>query len=155
MTSAIELIRSYVIPAYRYSLYELGGSDGREFDKWLVDHIIQISGDTLTVNSTDLRRSARRPLAAVTGNKFVQDELIGDGMHYLERAGYVAQLDESKRGIVTWAIDPRLATLYPEHRLKIIKAKQRQADERHRIVTSNGVDMERRIVRGYKPDMMD
>jgi hypothetical protein len=155
MANAIELIRSYVIPAYRYSLYELGGSDGREFDKWLVDHIIQISGDTLTVNSTDLRRSARRPLAAVTGNKFVQDELIGDAMHYLEKAGYVAQLDESKRGIVTWAIDPRLATLYPEHRLKIIKAKQRQADERHRIVTSNGVDMERRIVRGYKPDMMD
>jgi len=155
MVSAIELTRSYVIPSLRYSLYELGGSDGRELDKWLVNHIVQISGETLTVNTTDLRRSARRPLDSISAHKNVQDELIRTSMGDLEQHGYVVQLEESKRGIITWAIDPRLCKLYSHYRLTTLKAKQRQADERTRIVRLHGHDTERKIVRGYDPDTMD
>lgn len=155
MTNAIEIIRNYVIPALRYSLYELGGSDGRELDKWLVNHIVQISADVSTVTSTELRSSARRPLASMTVHKNMQDELIRASMGELEACCYAVQIDESKRGIVTWAIDPRLATMYAGYRTKIIKAKQRQADERVKIIRSQGLEMERQLVRGYDPATMD
>ncbi len=155
MLNAIELVRSYVIPAYRYALYELGGSDGKELDKWLVNHVVQISGETLTVNSTDLRRSARRPLESISPHRTVQDEMIRTAMAELAGHGYVVQIDETKRGIISWAIDPRLATMYPGYRTAIIKAKQKQADERIRIVRLRGIELDRQIVRGYDPDTMD
>jgi hypothetical protein len=94
-------------------------------------------------------------LEPYSNNKVLQEEMIDTAMTNLAKAGYVVQLEESKRGVITWAVDPRLATLYRDHRLNIIKAKQRQADERVRIVRSLGHEIERHFVRGYDPSTMD
>ena len=62
----VSMIRGYVIPAYRYALGEVGGTIANSFDQWMIDHIIQISGDTRII---DLRTLKNQHVARSTGKR--------------------------------------------------------------------------------------
>jgi len=133
------MIRGYVIPAYRYALGEVGGTIANSFDQWLIDHIIQISGDTRIIDLRTLKKSARRPLDGKTD--WQKDQAILDAMLVLEQAGWVVQVEnELHKKRVMWAINPSLPTMFNTYREKVIKAKQRHADYIYRYAYEKGYD---------------
>ena len=148
----VHLIRGYVIPAFRYALGELAGVLDDSFDQWMIEYIIQVSGDVQTVDLRGLKRSARRQLEGVADWKKTQ--MVLDAMHTLEAAQWVMQVEENlNKGHAVWVINPSIATMFRDHREKVIKAKQRHADYIYRYAAAQG--KERKFVKGYDPDTMD
>jgi hypothetical protein len=148
----VSLVRGYVIPAYRYALGEVAGAIANDFDKWMIDHIIQISGDTQTVDLRNLKKSARRPLDGKTD--WQKDQAVMDAMLVLEQAGWVVKVEEElHKHRAMWVIKPGLPDMFRAYREKVIKAKQRHADYIYRHATEKGY--ERKLVKGYDPDTMD
>lgn len=148
----INLIRGYVIPAYRYALGEVGGAISNAFEQWMIDHIIQISGDVQTVELRTLKRSARRQLEDKT--EWQKDQTIIDAMLVLEQAGWVVQTEnELHKKRVVWAINPSLPAMFKSYRETVIKAKQRHADYIYRHAYNKGY--ERKLVKGFDPDTME
>ena len=146
----VELVKGYVIPAYRYALGEVGGVIQNDFDQWMVDYIIQNSADMQMVDLRSLKRSARRKLESKT--EWQKDQMVMDSMLVLEQAGWAVQVesDYNKRK-VTWALNPSLSTMFKEYRERVVKAKQRHADYIYRYAYEKG--RERKFVKGYTPDM--
>ena len=148
----IDLIKGYVIPAYRYALGEVGGVIQNDFDKWVIDHVIQISGETQVLTLSSLKRSARRQLEGKT--EWQRDQAVMDAMLVLEQAGWAAVFEnEPHKHKVSWAINPELPTMFKNYRESVIKAKQRHADYIYRYAYEKGY--ERKMVKGYDPDTMD
>jgi hypothetical protein len=139
----IELVKGYVIPAFRYALCEL--SDSSNFDSWLRDHIIQHC-DTPTMTLAEIKRSARRQIEKT--NVWQQDQMIYGAMYPLEQARWVMRMDDGSKENqhhAQWAINPALAEQFKEHRTSVIRAKQRQMDEIYKLSTK-----EKPKVKGYK-----
>lgn len=152
VTRVINLVRGYVIPAYRYALGEVGGVIQNDFDRWMIDHVVHISGETQTVSLSTLKRSARRKLE--NKNEWQKDSAVMDSMVILEQAGWAIQVEsEPHKRRVTWAINPHLPAMFKDYREKVIKAKQRHADYIYRYALDKGHD--RKIVKGYDPETMD
>jgi hypothetical protein len=148
----VDLIRGYVIPAYRYSLGEIGGAITNDFDQWMIDYIVQISGDTQTIDLRTLKKAARRQIESKTD--WQKDQAVMDAMLVLEQAGWAIQIEgEPHKKRVIWAINPDLPTIFKSYRETVIKAKQRHADYIYRHAYEKGYD--RKLVRGYDPDEMD
>jgi hypothetical protein len=146
----VSLVRGYVIPAYRYALGEVGGVITDTFDQWVIDYIVQISGDVQTIDLRSLKKSARRPLEGKTD--WQKDQAVMDAMLVVEQAGWAVQIEsELHKRKVTWAINPTLPEIFKEYRQTVIKAKQRHADYIYRYATAKGY--ERKLVKGYTPDM--
>ena len=146
----VSLVRGYIIPAYRYALGEVGGVISDTFDQWMIDYIVQISGEVHTVDLRSLKRSARRPLEGKTD--WQKDQAIMDAMLVIEQAGWAVQIEsELHKKKVTWAINPTLPEMFKDYRQTVIKAKQRHADYIYRHATAKGYD--RKLVKGYTPDM--
>ena len=146
----VALVRGYVIPAYRYALGEVGGVITNDFDQWMIEYIIQISGDTTMVDLRSLKRSARRPLEGKTD--WQKDQAVMDAMLVIEQSGWAVQVEsELHKKRVTWALNPGLPEMFKEYRQKVIKAKQRHADYIYRYAYEKGY--ERKLVKGYSPDM--
>jgi hypothetical protein len=146
----ISLIRGYVIPAYRYALGEVGGAMSNTFEHWMIDYIVQISGEVKTVELRSLKRSARRPLEGKTD--WQKDQMVMEAMYILEQSGWVIQIEnEYQRKNVSWAINDSLPTLFKDYRNQVIKAKQRHADYIYRYAYEKGY--ERKTVKGYSPDI--
>jgi hypothetical protein len=146
------LVRGYIIPAYRYALGEVGGVIANDFDQWMIDYIIQISGDVQSVDLRSLKRSARRPLEGKTD--WQKDQMVMDAMLVIEQAGWAVQIEsEFHKKKVTWVINPALPEMFKDYRQTVIKAKQRHADYIYRYATAKGYD--RKLVKGYDPDTME
>ncbi len=127
----IEMVKSYVIPAYRYALSELSGASN--FDTWLRDYIIQ-HADESTITMAEIKRSARRQIEKV--NVWQQDQMIYGAMYPLEQGRWVMRMDDGSKENqhhAQWAINPALAVEFKDHRKSVIDAKQRQLDEIYRL----------------------
>ena len=127
----IKLVRSYIIPAYRYAFDDIGGTSS--FDQWVIEYIIQ-HADKQTVTLSEIKRSGRRQLDGV--NNWVQDQWVLGAMQVLEDGKWVIRMDDGTgehRHHAQWAIDPRLATMFADHRRSIIDAKQRQLNDIYKL----------------------
>lgn len=148
----IDLIRGYVIPAYRYALGEVGGVIKDDFDKWLMDYVVQHSSDVSIMTLASIKRSARRPLADKTD--WQKDQAIIESMLVLEQAGWAVLVEnEPHKKRMSWAINPELPNMFKSYRESILKAKQRHNDYIYRYAIEKGY--ERKLVKGYDPDTMD
>jgi hypothetical protein len=148
----ISLIRGYVIPAYRYTLGEVGGVITNEFDQWMIDHVIQISSEVQTVDLRNLKKSARRQLDGKTD--WQKDQMVLDAMLVLEQSGWVVPLEmELHKHKAMWGINPSLPEMFKGYRQRVLKAKQRHADYIYRFAYEKGY--ERKLVKGYDPETMD
>jgi hypothetical protein len=152
MHNAIEFIKSYVVPAFRYTLGEVGGLDDDTIDRWVTDHIIQISDETQTITLRDLKRSARRQIEGMRPDH--GEAALREAMGFLEQRGWVTVLEENRKSIV-WMIHPQLSEIDKHYRTEVVKAKQRVYDRNREIVIKSGRHTERRIARGFDPNTMD
>jgi hypothetical protein len=148
----VELARGYIIPSLRYTLGSVGNLINNDFEKWLVEHIVQRSTDLQVVTLGDLRRSARRHLENKTD--WQKDNMVLDGMALLEQAGWVATVEISlHQRRASWAINPNITTMFQDYRAAVVKAKQRHVDYVYRHAYEKGY--ERKTVKGYDPELMD
>lgn len=149
----IDLVRGYVIPAYRWMYGELIQED--TFTNWVIEHIIHNSADLRMVDYKSLRRSARR---AFEKTPYISEQqkmaMVLDAMSVLEASGWAVKIEEElhKQRIV-WAINPNIPETFKKYREEVIKAKQRHADYIYRYAYNKGY--ERKIVKGYDPETMD
>jgi Protein of unknown function (DUF3987)/Bifunctional DNA primase/polymerase, N-terminal/Primase C terminal 2 (PriCT-2) len=151
----VDLIKGYLIPAFRYALADAGGADDT-FERWVADWVIHTAPDKLTVNLREVKRSARRPLEGKT--EWQKQQAISDAMDSLEAARWVVKLeDEPNKQHMVWALNPSLATMFPDHRARVLKAKQRHVDYIYRIAaaTPGSKYSGRKLIKGYDPDTMD
>lgn len=130
MTRAVAFTKSYVIPALRYSLGEVGGITS--FDQWLADWIIA-HADMTTVTLADIKRaSANQRSKANTGNVWTADQAIIGAMRSIEQAGWAARIDDGAREhqhFAQWAVNPALQVQFEAHRRAIAKAHERRVRE--------------------------
>ena len=129
----IQLVKDYVVPAYRYALSELSGSSN--FDTWLRDYIIQ-HADEASLTMAEIKRSARRQLEK--SNVWQQDQMIYGAMYPLEQGRWVMRMDDGSKENqhhAQWAINPALAVQFKDHRKAVIDAKQRQLNEIYKLST--------------------
>ena len=152
----VDLVRGYVIPAFRYALIELGGLSDDTFDKWVIDWVIHTAPDRQVVSLREIKRSARRPLEGLT--EWQKQSAICDAMEYLEVNRWAVKLeDEPHKQNIVWALNSGLATMFPDERARVIKAKQRHVDYIYRIAaaTPGSKYSGRKLIKGYDPDTMD
>ena len=145
---AITFARDYLIPALRYLLDDSAGVTGASLEHWMMQHIIQISGEQSSVTLRDLKRSAKRRIGET--NSYLQDRAVEDALHPLEQAGWLIHTKEGKSDI--YLINPALSIQFHEHRMQVIKAKQERRDDFHR---TSGGKIPRILVKGYNPETMD
>jgi hypothetical protein len=146
---ALDLVRCYVIPSLRYTLAEVAGES---MEQWVQGWLLYHADGRESVTLSDIKRGARRRLDRVQ-SIWVQDRMVIGAMQELEAAGWVVRVDDGSREHLhqaEWRINPALVGAFKTQRREIIKARQRQEDERRRIA-----QLERRIVKGYTPDMED
>ena len=138
--AAIAMMRSYVLPAFRYA-YSDGGMAGDNMEKWIADQIINLSSDTEHVTLSELRRSGKRQFEKLQPHQ--ADNAILSLMAELERDGWV-QVVRDDRKSTTWAINPVLAQQHADYRATVKAAKQRIYDHIHE--TAGGAIKHRRLV---------
>lgn len=123
----VEMAKSYIIPSMRYTYNgDLAGASS--FDQWMMEHVIQYA-DTDTISIGSIKGAARRQLEDQHAR--TQTDMIVAAMYPLEKAGWVARIDDGSsehRGQGEWAINPSLREQFAKHRLDIIGAKQRMMD---------------------------
>jgi len=149
---AIRLVKTFLIPTYRYALGEAGGLQENSLERWCADRIVQLSGNASTVSTSELRIAARRQLDNTPRGMI--NQVIADAMEPLEVAKWVTVIEE-KKDRKLWAINPALAVQFEDHRTKVIKAKQRRMDQLRDNVLASGRTTPRRYAKGYDPDSMD
>jgi hypothetical protein len=123
----VRLVRTYIIPAYRYALGEVGGMDS--FQTWMNEYIIQHSDKTsLTLQA--LKHASRKQTDPA--NTWRHDQVVYAAMEHLEKARWVARIDDGTqehRHYAEWAINPSVYTQFAGHRKAVILAKQRQKEQ--------------------------
>ena len=127
----IRIIKEYVIPAFRYSLGEVGGVNS--FDSWVADYVIQHC-DKATLTLSEIKRSARRQVENVS--PWQADQMVIGAMQMLEQVTWVIRMDDGTKEnqhFAQWAINPQLMTMFKDHRKAVLEAKQRQLDEIYRL----------------------
>lgn len=125
MSRAIKIVKTFIIPSYRYVFNVIGGVNDDSLDQWVISHIIQMAGERETITLSEIRRSARRQIEGIP-TMYVDREIM-QVMDWLQSQLWVSSVDESKRS-VTWAINPKLADIFHDERRKVIDAKQRMLD---------------------------
>ena len=149
-----KIIQGYIVPAFRYTLGEIGGFTDDSLDVWTTNHIIHLAGEEETVTLSAIKRSARRKLEHL--QPWQQEDSVRSSMLMLEQCGWVIKLeDQPTKKHVVWSINPQLATMFQQHREEVIKARQRVFDRVYQSSWKKGKPADRRIVKGYDPDTMD
>ena len=138
---ALKFTTTYLVNALRYLYGEVGELGTDSVDTHIRDHVMQHAGESQTITLSDMKRSARRKLEHLPS--WQQDEMVKSAMYVLEKAQWVKMVEHNQKSIV-WAIDPRVADIFPEHRKNVIAAKQRIYDRIHDL--SDGRVPHRKVV---------
>ncbi len=138
--AAIAMMRTYVLPAFRYA-YGDNGMMGDSLEKWITDHVIHIAGDADHITLSEIKRSAKRRIEDMLPVHV--DNTILSLMGELESYGWV-QVVRDDRKSTTWAINPVLAQQHADYRSTVKQAKQRIYDHIHE--TAGGAIKHRRLV---------
>ncbi len=147
--TTINMVKYFVVPSIRHAFGEVGGLTADSLEHWVMEHIIQLSSEVQHITLSELRRSAKRRPEIADQPTWKADQAIKDAMMMLEDAQWVTITKNETRS-TQWAINPSIATVYPDRRKSIIDAKQRRADLRCQIA---GVP--RQLVRGFQPDELE
>jgi hypothetical protein len=141
----VHIIKTYIIPAYRYALGEVGGVS--MFDQWVADHVIHYC-DKGMLSLSEVKRSARRQLDGKSS--WLADQMVLNAMYALEQAGWVMRLDDGSKEHqhhAEWAINPSLKDRFANHRRAVIEAKQRQREHIYKLSPNPP-----KPVYGYEPE---
>lgn len=128
---AIAIIKSYVIPALRYTLEGLG--NGSPMVKGLADWVI-CNAEQTTVTIGRLRTIAQK-WNEESSNRYSADNKIIQAMAVLDEAGWTQRLDDGSyeyRDYAEWAINPLILTqfnTYREQRNAAIAERKQQVSK--------------------------
>lgn len=126
MEDACAIGRRFVVPSLRYAFNEL--LEKESYSTWLVDRLIQMSSEMDSVSLNELRHSSRRQIKDAS-QQAIDNEILGI-MEILEQHGWVLLTSSNpRRNSWRWAINPALATIYPDQRKAVQDAKKRLRDE--------------------------
>ena len=126
MADACYIGRRFVVPSLRYAFNEL--LEKESYSTWLIDRLIQTAGEVDSVTLNELRHGSRRRFKDAP-QQLVDQEILGL-MEVIEAHGWVTLVNNNpRRNSWKWAINPSLATLYPDHRKAVVGAKKRLRDE--------------------------
>lgn len=117
----LNLVHRYFLPMLRHSFLEIG----RQRDTVgtaLFDFILQQSGIKATVTLGEIRRTCKHLFSADV-QLWQSDAMIRSAMEEMASLGHVAIHQEHPRN-PTWAINPHLATVFANHRRKIVEGRQ-------------------------------
>jgi hypothetical protein len=119
---AIRLVKSFVIPSFRFAFGEVAGRES--FDIWLVEHMVSCAGEK-TMSLNEIKRAAKRWIEQMS--PWVADQVIIGGMDMLEKLDWVKRYDIEGKHVrsVAWVINPALATMFKDYREQIEQAKER------------------------------
>ena len=143
----IKIVKSYIIPSFRYVLGEVAGLVDDSLDVWITDHIIHNAGEVDQLSLRDIKRSARRKLDDLS--PWQAEDSVRTSMHMLEQCGWV-YLAEDKGKHVVWIINPSLKDTFKEYRNEVIRAKQRQLDSFIDSANAKGKKTPRKFVKGFE-----
>ena len=138
MQQAVSLIRSYIIPSYRYMTGNAKGHNPLALDMFRI--IVQLAPERDTVKPVDFQRSLRNRLEGITGQKL--KETLEIAAYDLEESGYLALLPGVKWHSLEWAINPILRTDagFDQWRKRIVKSKAAKMLEFEQgFIARNGV----------------
>ncbi len=124
---AIAIVKSYVVPALRYTLEGLG--NGSPLLRWVTDWVA-CNAQSVTVTLGRMRNAGRK-LVESSHNQYEVDNKFIQCMNVLEDAGWVQRLDDGKeehRHYAEWAMNPRLITQFDAYR------KRREAIRQERRI---------------------
>ena len=117
----VKLVKTYLIPSFRFTLGEVGGVD--TLIGWLTDVVIQRS-DLPEITLRDLKRAGKRRFEKM--NTHAAGDLIIAAMLDLEAAQWVIRIDDlmkERQGVAVWAINPAIRDTFDVKRREIIAAK--------------------------------
>ena len=135
MSNAITFAKSYILPAFRYALGEVVGTE--TFDVWMGTYIIHHS-DKEMITLSEIKRAARRQLKGKV--PWMQEQMIYTAMSHLENSQWVARIDDGDdeyRHKAQWYINPQLKDMFKGYRDEVIAAKQRQLDHIYKLSTKD------------------
>lgn len=124
MVRVVELVKSYIIPALRYTLGDMEGS--ATFDRWLKNHLLTI--EEPSISAADIRTSGKKFLDEFS-TPWAKHEAITRGMYILEVNRWVIRVDDKSKdhqGIASWIISPDLRMQFKDDREKVRKAVERR-----------------------------
>ena len=130
MSRVVKVVKTYIIPAYRYLLDDDGNMS--TFDRWVLDYVTHYC-DRPSITMSDIKKGARRQFdrMKVTHTQ-QQSHWIMNSMGMLEDKGWVGRVDDGSqehRGFAEWLINPAIMTAFKDYRKAVIKAKRAQFEE--------------------------
>lgn len=115
---AIEVMKRFFYPSMRYAFLEIAEQRDK-LGEQVFDAVLQVASAKTTISLSELRRGA--------APKVLQsrdlDNRLRVAMDDLSDFGFVSMFQDHPRSPV-WAINPAMATMFENHRRKIIEAKQ-------------------------------
>jgi hypothetical protein len=150
MVNAINIVKTYVIPALRYTYSEIAGVMDKSVQVAIIEYIVRLADQQDMVTLRDLKRAAIRRMEGL--NPQEQERIVKESADVLIEDNWLALIEENKKSTV-WAINPAIKNVDQDYKIAIIKAKQRQLDHARAIVLANGKWTERKFAIGYKPEM--
>jgi hypothetical protein len=145
MTRVIEMIKQYMIPAMDYMH---GLADEKEnFDSWVANHVVTHPRENLSINVSDVRRSARAQL----GNLPIHqgNEMVIAAMTHLETLHWV-MLDVDTGKNIYYHINPLIFEQFASRRAAVVKIKQARLEANAAIAKASGKTVTQQYARGYE-----
>lgn len=128
----LELVKTFIVPSMRYVYGDVGGLADDGLERWLMDHITQIS-DQSSVTLSDLKRSAKRQIEGM--HPMVANEALRAAAAYLENLGWLVLTEDKGRSVI-WAINPAIADAFKDHRAMVKRLRQEQKDNISAMITA-------------------
>ena len=122
--NVIQLVKNYLVPCYRYAYNNIVGDDDNDkLETWLFEHILYHCEHESEITTTVLRKAGRRQLPEEK-SRFEKNEMLSTAMLALEDAKWVIRIEDyDRKGVIKWAINPLIATMFHKER-KDIKSKR-------------------------------
>lgn len=155
MQNAITIVRSYVIPSYRYMTSNSSDVSSLELD--MMRLIVQWAPEKEYVKPVDFQRAMRTRFGSESMERI--RPALEVAAIALEDAKYIARVPGTERHTLTWAINPIIKTeaSFNHLRQRVTRAKQARIDDVHTLVNDNlnsegRAPIRRPIVIGASPD---
>lgn len=129
VNNVVQLVKSYIIPCYRYSYDHIVGDDEQgNFEMWLFDYILYHSERESEIDTVKIRNAARRKFSERM-NRFEKTERISTAMTALELTNWVIRIEEyDRKNVIKWAINPLIFPMFKQERHEIVKKRQKWKD---------------------------
>jgi hypothetical protein len=107
----VELVKTFIIPSYKYTYGEAGEDKAKDMDLWIIEYILKVSKDKDTLTLRGLKRSTSAIMRRLEiSNKDTKTNFILESMQKLEEQKWVSLVEDSN-AITSWKINSKVKSL--------------------------------------------